>query len=257
MRNWFETIFGRPFPRPAAKPRLTVERLDARIVPCGGASGSGAGASAAGQFAFANGGGFGFGGFFGHGDFRAAQATFAASLSDSSGATGEATFSDDHGVLTVSVKGATASTTLTVTVTDNGTTTTLGTLTTNASGDGHARFKNATVAAGDTISVGDLTGAFAQVHFTASLTGSTTGVSGTAAFNSVQNELAVSVKGATAKTTYTVTVNGTSVGELTTNSHGRGFLYVTPPTGVTITSGSTVSVAPTAGGSAILTGSFS
>jgi hypothetical protein len=141
-----------------------------------------------------------------------------------------------------------------VTITDNGTTTTLGSISTDASGNGNAKFTGVTAVAGDTINVGDLTGSFAQIRFTASLTGAT-GVSGNAAFNSVKNVLHVSIKGATASTTYNVTINGTVVGQITTNSHGYGRLNVTP-TGVTIASGSTISVADTTGDPAILTGSF-
>jgi hypothetical protein len=258
MRTFLSRIFGgsvrRPT-RPGPATRLNVEELNSRVLPSAGCSMGSAGmASSDARMASAFDGGDFFGGGWGGHGFGARHATDSASLSDAAGATGTATFSESNGALFVSVKGATASTSLPVTVTDNGTTTTVGTLTTNASGDGHARFTGVTIAAGDTISVGDVTGTFAQIHFNASLTGAT-GVSGAASFNSIQNELNVSVKGATAKTEYSVTVNGTVVGELTTNRHGRGRLYVTP-SGVTITTGSTVSVAPTSGGAAILTGTF-
>lgn len=254
MLKFFTKVFGGNARRTPQRPRtrLGVEELNSRVLPSAGCMG-GAGASSQesnAAFAFDGGGGWG-----GHG-FGERHATDAATLSDAAGATGTATFSESRGSLFVSVKGATASTTLSVTVTDNGTTTTLGTITTNASGNGHARFTSATVAAGDTISVGDLTGTFAQIHFNATLTGATTSVTGSAQFNSVENELRVAVRGATASTEYNVTVNGTVVGQITTNKHGRGRLYVTPPTGVTITTGSTVSVTPTAGGTAILTGTF-
>ena len=95
-------------------------------------------------------------------------------MSNASGATGTASFNESNASLFVTVKGAAASTTLNVAVTDNGTTTTVGTVTTDASGNGHAKFTGVTVAAGDTVTVGsDITGTFAQVKFTASLTGAT------------------------------------------------------------------------------------
>jgi hypothetical protein len=46
-----------------------------------------------------------------------------------------------------------------------------------------------------------------------------------------------------------------TVGQLTTNSSGAGKLRVSP-SGVTIQSGSTISIADTAGNAAILTGTF-
>ena len=94
-----------------------------------------------------------------------------------------------------------------------------------------------------------------QVKFSATLTGTATGVSGSTAYNSVRNELNVSIKGAADSTAYNVSINGTVVGQVTTNKHGRGRLYV-KPTGVTIASGSTITIADTAGDAAILTGSF-
>jgi hypothetical protein len=260
MYKYFVAIFGdqRRRPRPLIKTLLKLEALNARIVPCAGATGSAGGSAAEAvrqQFASDR---AGFdesgGGHHGHGDCGAEHATLAASLSNSSGATGTARFSDTNGALNVSVTGAAASSTLNVTVTDNGTTTTVGTLTTDASGNGHAKFNNVTLAAGDTITVGDLNGTFAQATFTASLTGAT-GLSGSARFSSVNNRLGLRISGAAASTTYNVTINGTVVDQIITNSRGFGHARLTL-SGVTIASGSTISIADTAGGAPILTGTF-
>ena len=48
----------------------------------------------------------------------------------------------------------------------------MGTLTTDASGNGTAKLSNVTASAGDTILVGDLTGTFTQSHLSATLSGS-------------------------------------------------------------------------------------
>jgi hypothetical protein len=152
--------------------------------------------------------------------------------------------------LNVGVSGAAAGSTLDVAVDG----TNVGALTTNASGSGHARFTGVTINAGSTITVGDLSGAFAQVNFAASLTGST-GVTGTAEYNSLRNKLHLSVTGAAADTTYNVTVNDVVVGSFITNASGAGRFRVTP-SGVTIAAGSTISVGDTTGDPAILTGAF-
>jgi len=126
----------------------------------------------------------------------------------------------------------------------------LGTVSTDASGNGHAKFTGVTAAAGDALTVGDLTGTLAQVKFTATLTGAATSVSGSSSYNSVKNSLHVAISGATASTTYNVSINGAVVGQITTNSNGHGRLKVTP-TGVTIAAGSTISITDTAGSTAI------
>jgi hypothetical protein len=257
MRKFFAAIFGgqdRRTIRPAPKARLGVEELTPRVLPSAGCSLAAAGASAA-RTAFANGSADSESFSGDHGDHGghscgAEHATLAASLTDASGATGTASFNSNSGALFVSVTGATASTTLAVTVDG----TSVGSVTTDASGNGHAKLTGVTAAAGSTVMVGDLTGTFAQTKFTALLTGAT-GVNGSATYKSVKNQLHVSVTGATAGTTYNVTVNGTVVGQITTNSRGRGRLNVTP-TGVTFAAGSTISIADTAGDAAILTGTF-
>ncbi len=262
MNKFFVLIFGGRGPRPirlATRSRLGVEELTPRVLPSAGCSMASGGASdQSARTAFAH--PFDDGRFYGgshdcSGDHGAAHATLAGTLSDSAGATGTASFSESAGSLYVTVKGATASTTLSVTITDNGTTTTLGTVTTDASGDGHAKFTGVTAAVGDIIMVGDLAGTLAQIKFSATLAGTGTGVSGSSSFNSVKNELNVSIKGAADSTTYNVSINGTVVGQITTNKHGRGRLHVSP-TGVTIVSGSTISIADTAGDAAVLTGTF-
>jgi hypothetical protein len=184
------------------------------------------------------------------GDACQGGATLFATLSDTSGATGTALFNATTGALTVKVTGATASTSLPVVV--NGTT--VGSLTTNASGTGYLKLSNITAAAGETITVGDLTGTLAQLKFTASLTGST-GVAGSADFNALKSRLFVSITGAAANTTYNVTVDNTVVGQLTTNSSGAGKLHLSL-TNVTIQTGSTISIADTLGDAAILQGTF-
>jgi hypothetical protein len=187
----------------------------------------------------------------GHGDRHGAA--FVASLTDASGATGTAQYSPTTGKLTVHVQGTAGGSSLDVEV--NGTS--VGTLMTGTSGNGKVTVSvpARSIQAGTTITVGDLTGTFAQVEFTASLTGAT-GVSGNAQYNSEKNVLHVSVTGAAANTTYNVTVNGTVVGQLTTNSSGAGKLKATPVSGVTIDAGSTLAVSDTQGSAPILTGTF-
>src|SRR5689334_9288610 len=109
--------------------RLGMEELTPRIVPsagCGSASSSSASAaqSARALFSTATAGATRFADAADAGHHCGAEhAGLAASLTNSSGATGTATFSDVNGTLSVSVKGAAANTSLNVTVTDNGTTT--------------------------------------------------------------------------------------------------------------------------------------
>jgi len=184
------------------------------------------------------------------GDTCAGGATLAATLTNASGATGQASFNATTGSLKVQVHGAAASTALNVVV--NGTT--VGTLTTDASGNGHAKLSNITAQAGSTITVGDLTATFAQVKFTATLSGAT-GVTGSADFNSLENKLQVSITGATANTTYNVTVDNVVVGQLTTNSSGAGRLKLSPAN-LTLLAGSTITVSDTLGNPAILQGTF-
>jgi hypothetical protein len=262
MLKFFGTILGgrtRRTTRPARaqrpQARLTVEELTPRVLPSASAFGRSFGhaahavfstSSTASSSATNSSSSSHAGGMCG-----AESATLAATLTDASGATGQASFDATTGTLKIQVQGATASTSLSVVVDG----TTVGTVTTNASGSGQAKLSNVTAKAGSTITVGDLSGTFTQVQFTATLTGSTTGVTGSASYSSVKNQLRVSVQGAAASTTYNVTVNGVVVGQVTTNSSGKGKLTASP-SGVTIVAGSTIAVSDTAGSAAILTGTF-
>jgi hypothetical protein len=194
-----------------------------------------------------------------HGDHGSHGAAFVASLTSTTttGETGQAQFNPTTGQLTVRVKGAAANATLDVFI---GTSTTpVGTLTTDADGDGKVTLtvpSTTTISGATAITVGDLTGTFAQVEFTAPLTGAT-GVSGNAKYNSTKNVLHLSLTGAAASTTYNVTINSTVVGTLTTDSTGAGKLKVTPASTVTIAAGSTLTVVlPATGSTPILTGIF-
>src|SRR5262245_48223429 len=175
-------------------------------------------------------------------------ASLAATLSNSTGATGQALFNSTTGKLTVQVQGADANASLDVAVDG----TSVGTLTTDASGSGKLSVTEATdaIQAGATITAGDLQGTFAPVSFSASLTGDS-GASGVATFNSLKNLLLVSITGAAANTIYNVTVDSTAVGQLTTNSAGAGKLKIAP-SGVTIQDGSMLAVSDTAGRAPIL-----
>jgi hypothetical protein len=184
------------------------------------------------------------------GDACHAGATLFANLSDSNGATGQATYNATTSALKVSVTGATVSTSLTVAV--NGTS--VGSVATDSSGNGSVTLSNVSVSSGDTITVGDLTGTFSQVKYTAALTGAT-GVLGAAEFNALKSRLYVSITGAAANTTYDVIVDSSFLGQLTTNSSGAGkvWLALTNPT---IQTGSTISIADAVGNPAILQGVF-
>ena len=83
-----------------------------------------------------------------------------ASLTDSSGATGQGNFDSNRGELMIHVSGAAARSSLSVAVGG----TTVGTLTTDPSGNGALSITEATsaITTGTTITVGDLSGAFAQ-----------------------------------------------------------------------------------------------
>jgi large repetitive protein len=245
----------RPVRRPRVpRARLGVEELTPRVLPNANMFGLGAGSlachaavstastaqTAATHSGMASKGGASCG----------AEATLSATLTNASGDTGQATFNATTGTLFAQVKGAAANSSLTVAVDG----TTVGTLTTNASGNGQVKLSNVSAQAGDTVTVGDLSGTLAQVRLTASLTGSS-GATGSADFNSLKNQLHLSVQGAAASTTYNVTVNDVVVGQITTNSAGAGKLHVSP-IGVTIQAGSTVAVSDTAGNPAILQGTF-
>lgn len=258
MLKFFAAMFGDrgsrrarvAHPRPV---RLGLEALSSRILPSAGCSGAAAGASTqaarAAMFSSATAGASDTTEHGGH-ECGAEHASLSASLSNSSGATGTATFSESNGVLKVSVTGATASTSLAVSVDG----TQVGSVTTDASGNGQAKLTGVTASAGSTVLVGDLTGAFAQVKLSAALTGSTS-ATGTASFSTLTGKLKVSATGLTAGTTYDVAIDGATVGQITANSAGRGKLHVTP-TGIAIAAGSMVTFIATGDTTAILTGMF-
>jgi len=179
----------------------------------------------------------------------ARHATLAANLTNASGATGTSSFNAQNGSLKVSVTGAAASSSLDVSV--NGTS--VGTLTTDASGNGTAKLTNVTASAGDTILVGDLTGTFAQTRLSATLSGSSS-ATGKASVEVVNNHLRVRIHGAAANTTYDVSIDGTTVGQITTNGRGSGRLFVSPT--AAIVAGSTISILDSAAGTTLLSGTF-
>ena len=250
---------GKPAPR-RRQARVGFEELMPRVLPSAGPLAMGCGHHGGDDGPSALTGSADAGGdSCHHGDHGSHGAAFVASLTSAAttGETGQAQFNPTSGQLTVRVKGAAANTTLNVLI---GTSTTpVGTLTTDADGDGKVTLtvpSTTTIAASTAITVGDLTGTFTQVEFTASLTGAT-GVSGSAKYNATKNVLHLSVTGAAASTTYNVTVNSTVVGTLTTDSTGAGKFKVTPASTVTVAAGSTLTVVlPATGSTPILTGTF-
>jgi len=191
-------------------------------------------------------------GDFGHGEHEhefARHATLAADLSNATGATGTAAFNAHNGTLRVSVMGAAASSPLDVSV--NGAS--VGTLTTDASGNGTAKLRNVTVSAGDSIQVGDLTGTLAKTRLAATLSGSTDAM-GRASVDVIKNHLRLRIRGAEANTTYDVSIDGTTVGQILTNGRGSGRLFVSPA--AAIIAGSTISILDSTAGTTLLSGSF-
>ena len=178
-----------------------------------------------------------------------------ANLSNASGATGTANFNANTTGLKLSVSGATANSSLDVAVDG----TSVGTLTTDASGNGKLQLAStdAAIQAGSTITVGDLAGTFTPTKLTASLTGDA-GATGTAQFNVRRNDLGVSVSGAAASTTYNITIDNAVVGQFTTNSAGQASQAKThlSLTDVTVQAGSILTISDTAGNPAIVQGVF-
>jgi hypothetical protein len=186
-----------------------------------------------------------------------------ATLSGTSGASGQAEYNpgstSGQSTLVLDVSGLTASQTYTVQI--NGTT--LGQITTDTNGQGELSLTGLTtaVAAGSTVTVLDansatvLQGTYAigssgchggsgtGQQLSASLTG-TTG-SGQAQFSSGsisgQNSFELIVYGLTAGQTYTVQVDGTTIGQITTDSTGQGQLQLSNLT-ATISAGTVITV---------------
>jgi hypothetical protein len=179
----------------------------------------------------------------------ARHATLAANLSNESGETATATLNTKTGELKVTVTGGAPSSPLDVSV--NGTS--VGTLTTNENGSGTIKLKDVTAAAGDTIQIGDLTGTLTQSRLSATLSGSTD-AEGKASVNVIKNHLRIRIRGAEANTTYDVSIDGTTVGQITTNGRGSGRLFVSPT--AAIVAGSTISILDSAAGTTLLSGTF-
>jgi hypothetical protein len=267
---------------PAFRP--TLESLEGREVPSGGpwfggghdlalfnhaqfgpafagATGGGNDAQVGPAFAGALGGrndpGDGFAGF--------GIPTLAANLTGASGTSGTATFSTNaligQNSFHLHASGLTANTTYTV----SSGSTTLGTFTTDANGQGKLSVSNVSPAltAGSTITVKDPTGAtalsgtLANTNLFATL-GGTSGVDGIAFYHANvtagTNSLQVGLFGLSANSTYTVQLGGKTVGTVTTNAFGAGHLSVsdlsTPPT-----AGSALTVLDSTGAT-VLQGSF-
>jgi len=184
-----------------------------------------------------------------------AGTSLQAALTNAGGATGKAEFSSGDGDLEVQVQGAAASSTLNVLINGNQ----VGTITTDANGNGKLDLSGLTVNSGSTIAVGDLTGTFAapvpEVHLSAQLTGAS-GLTGKAEFNSQDNELQVEISGAAANTVYNITIDNVVVGQVTTDASGQGEFHSSQSTTLTVNAGSAISVSDTAGNPAILQGTF-
>lgn len=225
-----------------------------------------------------------FGSFFGNafsGRFNFGSSSsgtvLSATLTDTSGGTGTGTVTYSTGTgrngatidnLTVSVTGEADDTTLAIAIGG----VTVGYLTTGATGSGTLRLSESgfptTVAAGDTVTIGTLSGAFAtsttgngsgggcmssSSSLTASLTDSTnTSASGTATFTtttshgSTTTSLTITVTDSTPSSSLLVNINGASVGTLSTDSNGDGTLTISAGL-PTVASGSTITVGTLSG----------
>lgn len=153
-----------------------------------------------------------------------AEATYSATLSNATGATGTASYLAGNNSLKISVKGAAVSSTLDIQLDG----VSIGTLTTDANGNGKVTLTDLTavVNANSAITVGDLTSTFTQVNFKASLTGSASTQTGTAGYHALKHSLNLYFTGAAAKTAYSVLIDGVSVGTLTTNKAGAGKFHL-------------------------------
>lgn len=188
----------------------------------------------------------------GRGGQCGAEATYSASLTNSSGATGTASYYLDSNTLKIQVKGAAASTSLDVQLDG----VSIGTLTTDASGNGKLTLTDLTavVNANSAITVGDIAGTFAQVKYSAALTGSTSTLTGQTGYNALKHSLNVYFTGGTAKTVYNVLIDGTSVGTLTTNQSGAGRFHLDLST-LDIKAGTVISITDS-NNNTILQGTF-
>jgi hypothetical protein len=241
MMEFLKKLFKTTKPRNAGRRvfRPILESLEAREVPSGGPWFGGGhdlalfnraqvGPAAAGQTGGSNNQGDGFLAGLG-------VPTLAATLTGSNGASGIATFAANSATgnttLNVHASGLTADTTYTV----SSGTTTLGTFTTNATGQGklHVSSVSPALTAGSVITITDpsgktaLSGTLAATNLFATL-GGTSGRDGFASYHTNvftgSSTLRVGLFGLSANSTYTVQLDGTTVGTVTTNALGAGHL---------------------------------
>jgi hypothetical protein len=120
---------------------------------------------------------------------------------------------------------------------------------------GRALFGGAALFGPPTAGRGDFSNAN-LTRLSATLTGTSGSGHAHAAVNATAgtSSLSVSVTGLTANTTYTVAVNGTTVGEITTNANGAANVRMSDLT-TTIAAGDTLTVADSSG-STVLSGTF-
>ncbi len=195
------------------------------------------------------------------GALAAAKSTLTASLTGVTGTSGSVTFKADSvtgdNSLIVKVAGLTASSTYTV----MSGTTTLGTITTDASGKGTLSVTDLSpaLAAGAVITVLDDAGtttlsgtlAAATVAANTALQAPLTGASGTSGFarshsDAASSSLHVLVSGLKADTTYSVQIDGATVGQIVTGDDGHGKLSLDNLTS-SITAGSVITVQDSTG----------
>lgn len=177
------------------------------------------------------------------------RVTLIAVLSNASGATGTAKVGQDSSTLTINVQGAAADASLDVAVDGNS----VGTLTTDSTGAGTATISDADILAGSVITVGDLQGTFTKSRLTSTLAGETD-ASARAVFDVEAVRLHVGLRGGAASTTYDVSVDGTVVGQITTNESGAGKLTASLTSA--IKAGSTIAIIDSTSGETLLSGAF-
>ena len=163
-----------------------------------------------------------------NGEHQSSDIHLEADLSNGAGATGKAEFNATASEFEVQIEGAQANTTYDVLIDG----TKVGVIVTNALGAGQMEVYQPTftVTTASTIAVGDpaaggLTGSFlgeAEMEFKATLTASVGAATGSAEYNAGELVFEVKVFGASAKTSYDVTLDGTFLGMITTDSNGKG-----------------------------------
>jgi Ca2+-binding RTX toxin-like protein len=188
----------------------------------------------------------GDGGFdtYQHGTAASTDVRLVAQLTGSGGATGIAEFNSTTADFELQVQGGPASRSLDVSIDG----TKVGTVTTDATGNGVLEMSAAGMTVNDqsSITVGDpanggLSGTFLSAN-NSQLTAPLTGAHGTgsASYNAADQELQVVVSGVAPKATLTVTIDGNAVGQVVTDARGRGILRLSGK--LTVTDGSTVKI---------------